>query len=431
MSFESNNSEGNRSVYWTNELSRRFLYISSFIYLAAIGTNFIYVPQNDCGFSLLPSRPDLYAALLLGLIGFEVWAHRHYGETLTRQTGIWLIGLRIVFYEIAASLDCSNFAVILYILLPFLAYIFINKWAAFLVAIIYTLWIAVKAGSFRCPGCSLDEYITPVLIMGVGMLWSTLMSWLVIGMEKSRIQTKQLLSDLETSHKKLKTYAAQVEDLATVEERNRIAREIHDSVGHSLAIVNVQLEKALVFHDRDSNVAHRAIKDARGAAKDALNDVRESVRTLRQTSQSFSLSEAISNLVSRNADQDLMIEFREKGTQENFQISVLMALYRIAQEALTNVYKYAKATRVEIDLDLNNSFALLRVKDNGIGFDSNEIEKSEDRQGQFGLNGIRERLELLDGELKLESSPGKGTTMTVKILQRTGAISGEEETRNE
>ncbi len=421
MTLESVKTEGTQPLYWTNELSRRFLYISSFIYLAAIGTNFIYVSQNDCGFSLLPNRPDLYAVLLLGLIGFETWSHRHFGGSLTRQTGIWLIGLRIVFYEIAASLDCSNFAIILYILLPFLAYIFINKWAAYSVAIIYTLWTAIKSGSFRCPGCSLDEYITPVLIMGVAMLWSTLMSWLVIGMEKSRTHTKQLLSDLETSHKKLKIYAARVEELATVEERNRIAREIHDSVGHSLAVVNVQLEKALVFHDRDSNVAYRAIKDAKGAAQEALNDVRNSVRTLRQTSQSFSLVEAISNLIGRFSNEDLKIEFREKGSQENIQSSTLMALYRIAQEALTNVYKHAKATQVDIDLDLNDSFALLRIQDNGAGFNPNEIELSENSPGQFGLHGIDERLELLGGDLNVESSPGNGTTLIVKIPQRSGA----------
>ena len=415
MSLESVNSEGNRSLYWTNELSRRFLYISSFTYLAAIGTNFIYVSQNDCGFSLLPNRPDLYAILLLGLIGFEVWAHKYYSGALTRQTGIWLVCLRIVFYEIAASLDCSSFAIILYILLPFLAYVFINKWAAYLVAITFILWTAIKAGSFRCPGCSLDEYITPVVIMGVGMLWSILMSWLVIGMEKNRIHTKQLLSDLETSHKKLKIYAAQVEELATVEERNRIAREIHDSVGHSLAVVNVQLEKALVFHDRDSKVAHRAITDAKGAAQEALNDVRNSVKTLRQTGQSFSLIEALSNLVSRFSNDDLKIEFHERGSQEKFQASTLVALYRIAQEALTNVYKHANATHVDIDLELNNSFALLRIHDNGIGLNPNEVKPSENSPGQFGLHGIKERLELLDGDLKVESVPGKGTTLIVKI----------------
>ena len=421
MSTESVISEGNRSIYWSNNLSRQFLYISSFIYLAAIGTNFIYVSQNDCGFSLLPNRPDLYAILLLGLIGFEIWVHRRFGGVLSRQAGIWLLGLRIVFYEIAASLDCSNFAVILYILLPFLAYIFINKWAAYLTAIIFTLWTAIKAGSFRCPGCSLDEYITPVLIMGVGMLWSVLISWLVIGMEKSRRHTKQLLTDLETSHKKLSIYAAQVEELVTVEERNRIAREIHDSVGHSLAVVNVQLEKALVFHDRDSNVAYRAITDAKGAAQEALNDVRNSVRTLRQTSQSFSLIEALSNLSSRFSNDDLKIEFHEKGSQENFKTSTLMALYRIAQEALTNVYKHAKATHVDIDLELNNSFALLSIHDNGIGFIPDEVKLSENLRGQFGLHGIKERLEILDGDLRVESAPEKGTTLIVKIHQRSGS----------
>ena len=77
--------------------------------------------------------------------------------------------------------------------------------------------------------------------------------------------------------------------MAAAEERNRVARDIHDSVGHSLAVVNVQLEKALVFHQREPDVAEQAIKDARRAAKEALGDVRASVRTLRQLNEMFSL----------------------------------------------------------------------------------------------------------------------------------------------
>ena len=102
------------------------------------------------------------------------------------------------------------------------------------------------------------------------------MGGLVKGVETSRARTKQLLTDLEQSHHELRDHAAEVEELATAEERNRVARDIHDSVGYSFAVVNVQLEKALVFLRRDVDVTEQAMKDARRAAKEALGDVRES-----------------------------------------------------------------------------------------------------------------------------------------------------------
>ena len=130
------------------------------------------------------------------------------------------------------------------------------------------------------------------------------MSWLVIGVERGRERSNQLLADLELSHKRLRDYAVQVEELATARERNRVARDIHDSVGHSLAAVNVQLEKALVFHNRDPDVTVQAMQDAKRAAKKALGDVRESVRTLRQSSEPFSLSESLTALVEHSQSEE-------------------------------------------------------------------------------------------------------------------------------
>lgn len=415
-------------LYWSRELGERFLLIASFLYLAALGTNLTYVMRNQCGFAFLPGRPEMFVSTIVVLLLLEWWAHRRYGANMTRQTGVWLIGARIFFYEVSAALDCSNFAIILYMLLPFLAYIFINKWTAFALAGVFTTWVAVKVGFFRCPDCPIDQNMTPVLLLGVGMLWSTAMGGLVKGVETSRSHARGLLVDLERSHQELQKYAAQVEELAAAEERNRVARDIHDSVGHSLAVVNVQLEKALAFHRRDLDVAEQAMKDARRAAKEALGDVRASVRTLRQTTDVFSLSEALTSLVDRSTSDTLKIDLNVRGSQMSYSKPALMTLYRAAQEGLTNVYKHAGANRVWIHVQLGDHSANLQIHDNGSGFEPEQVEGLPlNRQGGYGLQGLRERLELVGGNMLLHSNPAEGTTLTVIIpRQRLTELSAED-----
>ncbi|HKI52963.1 MAG TPA: sensor histidine kinase, partial [Anaerolineales bacterium] len=401
---------------WSKELGGRFLLIASLLYLAALGANSIYVLNNQCGFAFLPGRPEMFAGVILALLIFEWFAHRAYGGNMTRQTGLWLLGGRLVLIEIATMLDCSFFASILYLLIPFLAYIFSGKWTASILAVALTIWIAIKVGFFRCHGCQLDEYVTPVLQFGVGLLWSTVMGGLVKGVETSRARTKQLLTDLEQSHHQLRDYAAQVEELATAEERNRVARDIHDSVGHSLAVVNVQLEKALVFLRRDVDVTEQAMKDARRAAKEALGDVRESVRTLRQSADVFSLMESLTALIEHSRNDMLDINLKMGGSESGYSKPALMTFYRAAQEALTNVHKHANASQVQMTIHLGDVSGRLQVQDNGIGFDAKQMEElSTQRQGHYGLQGIQERLELVGGEMSIESESGLGTTLTVTI----------------
>jgi len=405
-----------RPLYWSRELSRRFLLIASLLYLAALGANLTYVLRNQCGFAYLPGRPEMFVGTILVLLLLEWWVHWRFSATMTHRTGIWLIGARILLYETAAALDCSNFSIILYMLLPFLAYIFINKWSAFVLGGLFTAWVGIKVGFFRCPDCPIDQNVTPVLLLGVGMFWSTAMGGLVKGVETSRARAKQLLADLEQSHQELRKYAAQVEELAVVEERNRVARDIHDSVGHSLAVVNVQLEKALVFHRRDPDVTEQAVKDARRAAKEALSDVRASVRTLRQSNELFSLSEALTALVERSISDTLKVDLKIEGSEAGYSKPALMTLYRAAQEGVTNVYKHAGASQVWIKVYLDEKMAHLQIRDNGNGFELGwEEGLPSNSLGGYGLQGIRERLEFAGGDMTLESSPTKGTTLKVTV----------------
>ena len=110
-------------MFWSKELSGRFLLIAAFLYLAALGANLTYVLNNQCGFAFLPGRPEMFVGVILVLLVFEWLVHWRYGGNMTRHTGLWLLAARLVLIEVAATLDCSFFAAILYLLIPFLAYI--------------------------------------------------------------------------------------------------------------------------------------------------------------------------------------------------------------------------------------------------------------------------------------------------------------------
>ncbi|WP_228040124.1 sensor histidine kinase [Nodosilinea sp. LEGE 07088] len=114
-----------------------------------------------------------------------------------------------------------------------------------------------------------------------------------------------LLTSLEASHTQLQHYAARVADLATTEERNRLARDIHDSLGHHLAAINIQLEKANAYRERDPSRAYEAVDHAKRTVQAALKDVRESVSSLRQDNEPFLFQETLNDLLRRMRHSEL------------------------------------------------------------------------------------------------------------------------------
>lgn len=250
----------------------------------------------------------------------------------------------------------------------------------------------------------------------------------------SRTRSEYLLTELEEAHRQLaethqqlRTYAEQVEELATTRERNRLARDIHDSLGHYLTIINVQLEKALLFRERDHEEAERAVRDAKRLASEALQEVRRSVSALRAVQQTFAPIPAISDLVERLHTDQLSVELHIEGNEDGYSSQALMALFRAAQEGFTNMQKYAGASLAQVELRFGTSEATLRLQDNGRGFDPETLAALRPgREGSYGLLGARERLELVGGSLQLESSPGAGTSLFVTVpkdpLVRSGLL---------
>ncbi len=247
----------------------------------------------------------------------------------------------------------------------------------------------------------------------LGLVFIFAIAYLLQQERNSRWQTEKLLTDLKFSHRQLQRYAEQVAELAATEERNRLAREIHDSLGHYMTVINVQLEKAIVFRDRNPAEADRAVKDAKYMAGEALKDVRRSVGTLRNP-EPFSLKKSVTRLVNNIATDRLAVDLDIQGDEAGFSKQSLMTLFRAVQEGLTNVQKHAEANQVTVRIQLKKHQADLLISDNGQGFDT-AIISAPNNTDHYGLQGVRERVELIHGSLKLETHPNSGTSLLITV----------------
>jgi signal transduction histidine kinase len=277
-----------------------------------------------------------------------------------------------------------------------------------------------------------DAYVSVLLIFVVGVVFVVVMARALQDQEMSRARAEQLFDDLERSHAKLRASAEQVAELAAAEERNRLARDIHDSLGHHLTAINVQLEKAAAYRGRSPDEADRAVQEARQSALAALTDVRQSVSSLRATGEAFSLRAALADLVARADKMRFTVDLDIQGDEARFAQPVLMALYRAAQEGLTNVYRHAAgASRVTLHVRLAEDGAELSLGDDGRGFDPALLESlAPGRHDRFGLQGVRERVELAGGRMQIESCsdperPDRGTRLLIWMPRRLpGVASG-------
>jgi signal transduction histidine kinase len=226
--------------------------------------------------------------------------------------------------------------------------------------------------------------------------------------QQARERAEQLTLDLEEANVELAAYATQAEELAMTQERNRLAREIHDSLGHYLTIVNVQIEAAKVVMDSDPHRALDAMNKAQELAQKGLTRVRESVAALRESPvSSRPLHEAVESLVKEAQSTGIVTEFEVAGQPQVLENKVALALYRAAQEGLTNVRRHARASRVDVLLDYQPQEVRLVVQDNGVG--------AAETGGGFGLLGIRERMQLLGGRLETSTGVGQGFRLTATV----------------
>jgi signal transduction histidine kinase len=219
---------------------------------------------------------------------------------------------------------------------------------------------------------------------------------------------QRIRSELAEAHERLRDYAAQAERLATAQERNRVARDIHDGLGHSLTVVQMQVKAARAVLPADPDKADAVLAKAQQQSEEALAAVRRSVRALREPRATGPLPEALTALAEEASAAGLPTRFSQSGTARPLPDEMQEALYRAAQEGLTNVRKHAEATRADLLLDYGEAAVRVEVRDDGTGAGGTETPG-------FGLVGLRERAAHLGGRLHLESAPGKGSTLTMEV----------------
>jgi signal transduction histidine kinase len=240
---------------------------------------------------------------------------------------------------------------------------------------------------------------------GVGTLAAAAFTAVVTELLRREQQARAELAD---ANARLRGYAAQAEELATTQERNRLARDIHDGLGHHLTVVQMQVQAARAVLGSDPVKADAVLAKAQQQSTEALAEVRRSVAALREPRTALPLPDALKQLAEEASAAGVPTELEVLGTVRPGSPAAEESLFRAAQEGLTNVRKHAAAGRARVVLDYRDRGTVrLDVCDDGRGAVSSG--------DGFGLLGLRERAERLGGHLTVESVPDQGTTVRMAV----------------
>jgi signal transduction histidine kinase len=217
---------------------------------------------------------------------------------------------------------------------------------------------------------------------------------------------------LREANANLTHYASTLEQLTVSRERNRLARELHDTLAHSLTAISVSLETAKAYFDIDPNETRELIDKSLEATRTGIDDTRRALKALRSSDLvDLGLTLAIKKTAESAAARfALNLELNLQDPMPLLSPDVEQTVYRVTQEAIENLTKHSRAKKFSIHL-FHNGRTTLIVEDDGVGFDM----KSREASGHFGLVGMRERAELAGGSLKVESDKGKGTRVVLTI----------------
>lgn len=324
-----------------------------------------------------------------------------------------LIALRLAFATWAVWLDEVGF------ITTFLFVIVVNGWAITRrlgIATAVAAAIAIYGTMFWYVGFSQPEQCVSLLpwLAGIGFIGGT--AQLAKREQEAREQSDALLGELRAAHRQLQEYAEQAGELATTRERNRLAREIHDSLGHYLTIINVQLETALAFRSRDAERAEHAVGAAKRLASEALTDVRRSVAALCPSAlDRLSIPEAIAAQVADfREDGGLAVELLIEGDEGHGSEASGLVLYRAVQEGLTTIRKHADARTVNVRLRFGPATVALTIVDDERGIAA-ALPDGPRAEGGVGLTGLRERLALLGRTLEFRPGPAGGTALDARL----------------
>ncbi len=240
------------------------------------------------------------------------------------------------------------------------------------------------------------------LIVGRGLLFAFVGLFVV-----------KLMAAQKDARRSLAAHSATLEHLATSRERNRLARELHDTLAHSLSGIAVQLEAVKSIWDDEPEQAAAMVNRALETARDGLGDARRAIQALRASSlEELGLEAALAQLGERTVERSgIAVDVTYADNVGDLDPDVENAVYRIADESLTNVARHSGAELATVDLRRRGGRIRLEVIDNGVGFDAN----GQAPDGHVGIKGMTERAEMVGGSVAVASRSGEGTTVTFEV----------------
>ena len=333
------------------------------------------------GMASRSSKPDEINTALLILMALFVLGSTWFSPSMTGDAYLLLIVVGMAFQllkGLAASVLTASM-VALWLLIPYNIY-----------------------GADALLNLSLAIFFALAFIIAIGLL---------VRRNTLRLaHAKKLTAELQEANEELRLSRLREKDLAVVQERIRLARDIHDGLGHHLTVLNVQLQAAGIQLETDPEAAVEAIRICRQEAQHALDEVRRSVAVMRSSPlNGASLEEALSKLIrefARNTPLDP--KFEVIGDPYPLEAPVGMTCFRVVQEGLTNVQKHARDPQnLRIRLEYSPQHVLISVSDDG--------HAGTEGDAGYGLAGLRERALQLGGKFRAEAAPSGGYTLELSL----------------
>lgn len=255
------------------------------------------------------------------------------------------------------------------------------------------------------------DALVAVPIYAAGYIFFAIFAQQTARAEAARAESERLLLELQAAHRQLQDYAVQAEELAVQQERNRLAREMHDTLGHRLTVSSVQLQAAQRLISSQPERAAQMVSTVQEQIGEGLRDLRRTVATLRAPVEAdLALAPALKRLAGGFQEATgIAVHLQVADDLPELSPAQRHALYRGAQEGLTNVHKHAAAGEAWIELTRDNGAVSLLVRDNGAG-----VVSGNGATG-FGLHGLRERAAQLGGELSFHAMPGGGAELLLTL----------------
>ena len=247
---------------------------------------------------------------------------------------------------------------------------------------------------------------------GSRFLFYTIAGLAIVALARAQRRFRQEQAQRQAERQaQLARYASALEQLAISRERNRIAREMHDTLAHTLSAVSVQLKALEVLWDSDPGEARRVLRATDDLTRSGLDEARRALHALRASPiEEMGLALALQRAAEEaKARAGFALTFSAPPQIAGLRPEVEQHLYRIGEEAINNVARHANARHVAVTLAQKDGATLLTIQDDGYGFDSGQAAQS----GHFGLMGMRERVSLINAHLEVESQPQAGTSVRV------------------